>query len=144
MPDPGDPQSKHPNLDLLVKNLPITRRNCDDVRDMLTGVKRDRIPGVIVGWVNAEIATILAKLAPEARAVLAENQRLRAQADDDTRTVRRTAQAIEKMIGDWGVASETVRQELWRHLGDAGDILFDRFRERFTELDRQAAEGDGP
>lgn len=71
---------------------------------------------------------------------VAELRAEREAADDDVRAVRALTNAASRMLGTWAEANDDVRRELWTTLHDRADVVFDRFRERYAELDAKAGE----
>lgn len=58
---------------------------------------------------------------------------------DDARSVRFLTTAINQLIGRWAEADDAVRRELWQRMAATSDDVFDRFHDRFIELDRRFA-----
>lgn len=55
--------------------------------------------------------------------------------DGDVRAVRALTNATGRMLTKWAEADEAVRREMWTEVHDRADVVDDRFRERFAELD---------
>lgn len=85
--------SEHPNIDLLLNTFtPNHALTWSDMEAAITGARRDRIPGIMLGVVSGEIATFRAKLEPEVRALVAEVERLRPFAELPAGFVRQDAE----------------------------------------------------
>lgn len=90
------------------------------------------VPGDVYAWTDA--------VRTDLRAVVPSWPDEQPQDDGDVRAVRALTNAASRMLGMWAEADEAVRRELWTTLHDRADDVFDRYRERYAELDAKAGE----
>jgi hypothetical protein len=84
---------------------------------------------------NEELALEVEELNTALGLALRQRDEALAGCDDDTRAVRALTSATGKMLGRWSDADEAVRRELWTEVHDRADDVFERFRERYADLD---------
>lgn len=133
---------------------PFRRRFWRSLTGQRTGAETCR-PIAVTGDDGQPIQTMVLGAEPmsdETRAAFAEivraaqrkhRQQLheeREQQARDVLAVRALTNATSRMLGMWADANDDVRRELWTTLHARADVVFDRFRERYAELDAAEVE----